>query len=92
VTLTERREDSDAYKQAVKDRDDFARKDAAIIDEVKQRCGKATMTEGEIGEYLDQQIRFAELLYDRRKRCDDAEGSRALPQEVGAATRVCPGT
>jgi hypothetical protein len=35
------------YKQAVKDRDDFARNDAAIIDEVQQRCGKATMTDGE---------------------------------------------
>jgi hypothetical protein len=73
VTLTERLEDADAYKMAVKNRDDFAAKDADIVDEVKQRCGRATMTAGEIGAYLDRQIKLAELLYARRKRFDDAE-------------------
>jgi endogenous inhibitor of DNA gyrase (YacG/DUF329 family) len=73
VTLTGRLEDSDEHKKAVKDRDDFARKEPDIVDEVKQRCGKTTMTDGEIAEYLDQQIKFAELLHDRRKRFDDAE-------------------
>ena len=73
VTLTERLEDSDAYKQAVNDRDEFTRRDPDIIDEVKQECGKATMTESEIAAYLDQQVRFAELLHTRRKRFDDAE-------------------
>jgi hypothetical protein len=73
VTLTERLEDSDAYKKAARDRGDFTRRDPDVIDEVKQRCGKGTMTDGEIGAYLDQQVRFAELLYNRRKRFDDAE-------------------
>ncbi|HWF85069.1 MAG TPA: hypothetical protein VG222_09490, partial [Vicinamibacterales bacterium] len=73
ATLTGRLEDSDEYKKAVKDRDDFARKEPDITDEVKQRCGKATMTDGEIAAYLDQQIKFAELLHARRKRFDDAE-------------------
>jgi hypothetical protein len=73
VTLTERLEDSDAYKQAVGDRDRFTDRDPDVIDEVKQQCGKATMTDGEIAAYLDQQLRFAALLYTRRRRFDAAE-------------------
>ena len=73
VTLTGRLEDADGYKKAVNDRDEFTRRDSDVIDEVKRRCGKATMTDGEIATYLDQQIKFAELLYTRRKRIDDAE-------------------
>ena len=73
VSFTEQLVDSDEYKNASKDRDDFARKDPEIIEEVKKRCENASMTDGEIQAYLDQQIKHAELLHDRRKSFDYGE-------------------
>jgi hypothetical protein len=67
MTFTERLVDSDEYKKAVKDREDFTRKDPDIIEEVKRRCESSVMTDDEIRDYLDQQIKLAELLHDRRK-------------------------
>ena len=73
MNFTQQLADSDEYIKAVKDRQDFARRAPAIIAEVKQRCEKKTMTDSEIQEYLDRQVKLAELLYSRRKRFDYGE-------------------
>jgi hypothetical protein len=73
MNFTQRLADSDEYMKAVKDREDFTRKAPEIIDEVKKRCEKKTMTDDEIQEYLDRQLRLAELFYNRRKRFDYGE-------------------
>jgi ferredoxin len=73
TNFTQQLADSDEYVKAVKDRDDFNRKAPEIIDEVKKRCEKKTMTDDEIREYLDRQVKSAELLYHRRKSFDHGE-------------------
>jgi ferredoxin len=73
VTFTQQLADCDEYMKAVRDRQDFFRKQPEIIDEVKKRCEKKTMTDGEIQAYLDRQVKLAELLYDRRKSLDYGE-------------------
>jgi len=73
MTFTQLLVDSDEYMKAVKDRRDFAGKDPEIIEEVKKRCDRKTMTDGEIQTYLDRQVKLAELLYSRRKNLDRGE-------------------
>jgi len=73
VTFTGRLVDSEEYQRAVEDRDRFTRNDPGILEEVKQSCGKRTMTDGEIQEHLAQQLKFAELLHSRRKSVDYGE-------------------
>jgi len=73
MTFTQLLADSDEYMKAAKDRQDFIGRDPAIIEEVKKRCEKKTMTDDEIQAYLDRQLKLAELLYNRRKSLDHGE-------------------
>ncbi len=73
TNFTQRLADTDEYMKAVNDRRDFTRKEPEIIEEVKKRCEKTTMTDDEVQEYLDRQLKLAELLYNRRKSSDYGE-------------------
>jgi hypothetical protein len=73
TSFTQQLADTEEYMKAAKDRRDFTGKKPEIIDEVKKRCEKKTMTDDEIQAYLDRQLKLAELLYNRRKSFDDGE-------------------
>jgi ferredoxin len=73
MTFTQQLADTDEYMKAARDRQDFARKEPEIIEEVKMRCEKKTMTDDEIQTYLDRQLKLAELIYNRRKSFDHGE-------------------